>query len=287
MSNTTIRFATFQLALVASAAVAPERLLEERATRRRPPRTHRPRKSPSAPRRRPDAAPVPVAGLRLRRAPVVVAQNTSRNAYEQGRRDQPRRDAPRHRTHAQEAAEPRADRDRRRGAQQRYRHEQQVAAAACQECGVVASVTAVEVQGKTNGVGAVAGGVGGALVGSRIAGGGNRTLGGVVGAVGGGLMGNAIEKHQRKATTYDVTCAWKTARTARCASPRPRRWAKGARRGRRPAPARLRTPGSSFRAKSRNPRPPRRGSLTARRMTALYLAMADASASVGADWFMV
>ena len=36
-------------------------------------------------------------------------------------------------------------------------------------------------------------------------GGGNRTLGGVVGAVGGGLLGNAIEKHQRKETMYDVT----------------------------------------------------------------------------------
>jgi outer membrane lipoprotein SlyB len=64
---------------------------------------------------------------------------------------------------------------------------------------------AVEVQGRNNGVGAVAGGVGGALVGSQIAGGHNRTLGGVVGAVGGGLLGNAIEKHQRKATAYDVT----------------------------------------------------------------------------------
>jgi len=32
----------------------------------------------------------------------------------------------------------------------------------------------------------------------------NRTLGGVVGAVGGGLLGNAIEKHERTTTVYDV-----------------------------------------------------------------------------------
>jgi outer membrane lipoprotein SlyB len=51
----------------------------------------------------------------------------------------------------------------------------------------------------------VAGGVGGAVVGNRIAGNNNRALGGVIGAVGGGLLGNAIEKHQRTSTAYDVT----------------------------------------------------------------------------------
>ncbi|MDP9125475.1 MAG: glycine zipper 2TM domain-containing protein, partial [Pseudomonadota bacterium] len=84
---------------------------------------------------------------------------------------------------------------------QRRRHEQQVAATDCHDCGVVESITAVKVQGQTNGVGAVAGGVGGALVGNQIAGHNNRALG----AVGGGLLGNAIEKHQRTTTAYDVT----------------------------------------------------------------------------------
>ena len=79
-----------------------------------------------------------------------------------------------------------------------------MAAAVCRECGVVESITAVKVQGQTNGVGAVAGGVGGALVGNRIAGSHDRTLGGVVGAVGGGLLGNAIEKHERTTTVFDV-----------------------------------------------------------------------------------
>jgi outer membrane lipoprotein SlyB len=83
---------------------------------------------------------------------------------------------------------------------------QQVAAAApvCATCGVIDSYSAVKVQGQNNGVGAVAGGLGGALVGSKIAGRGNHTLGGVVGAIGGGLLGNAIESHERTTTAYDV-----------------------------------------------------------------------------------
>ena len=152
----------------------------------------------------PAPAPAPVATTP---APVVVAQANTGNAYEQGRRDQARRDANRERT--ERPLPPRADRDAdvapaRDVDQQRWRHEQQVAAAACHECGVVESVTAVKVQGQTNGVGAVAGGVGGAVVGNRIAGNNNRALGGVIGAVGGGLLGNAIEKHQRTTTVYDV-----------------------------------------------------------------------------------
>jgi len=83
--------------------------------------------------------------------------------------------------------------------------QQQVAAApVCATCGVVESYAAVQVQGKNNGVGAVAGGLGGALIGSKIAGRGNHTLGGAIGAVGGGLLGNAIETHERTSTAYDV-----------------------------------------------------------------------------------
>ena len=82
---------------------------------------------------------------------------------------------------------------------------QQVAAVpACTTCGVIDGYSAVQVKGQNNGVGAVAGGVGGALIGSKIAGRNNHTLGGVIGAVGGGLLGNAIESHERTATAYDV-----------------------------------------------------------------------------------
>ena len=83
--------------------------------------------------------------------------------------------------------------------------QQQVAAApACATCGVIDGYSAVQVQGQNNGVGAVAGGLGGALLGSKIAGRSNHTLGGVIGAVGGGLLGNAIESHERTGTVYDV-----------------------------------------------------------------------------------
>lgn len=84
--------------------------------------------------------------------------------------------------------------------------QQQVAAAApvCADCGVVEGYSAVQVKGQNNGVGAVAGGLGGALIGSKIAGRGNHTLGGAIGAVGGGLLGNAIESHERTSTAYDV-----------------------------------------------------------------------------------
>jgi outer membrane lipoprotein SlyB len=83
---------------------------------------------------------------------------------------------------------------------------QQVAAAApvCTTCGVIDGYSPVKVQGQNNGIGAVAGGIGGALVGSKIAGRGNHTLGGAIGAVGGGLLGNAIESHERTSTAYDV-----------------------------------------------------------------------------------
>ena len=84
--------------------------------------------------------------------------------------------------------------------------QQQVAAAApvCTTCGVIEGYAPVQVKGQNNGVGAVAGGVGGALIGSKIAGRNNHTLGGVIGAVGGGLLGNAIESHERTSTAYDV-----------------------------------------------------------------------------------
>jgi len=86
-----------------------------------------------------------------------------------------------------------------------YDNAQQVAAApVCATCGVVDSYSAVQVQGQANGVGAVAGGLGGALIGSQIAGRSNHTLGGVIGAIGGGLLGNTIEKHERTVTVYDV-----------------------------------------------------------------------------------
>lgn len=206
--NSTSRLRTFQLALVASAAVGLSACSKNDADVASPSAAaSMPTQVAVAPVPAPTPAPAPVAATPApAQAPVVVAQNDDKNAYEQGRRDQQRQDV-RHQRDERTLREPppRADRDADVAPAPHSRHEAQVAAAVCRECGVVESVTAVKVEGKTNGVGAVAGGVGGALVGNRIAGGRNRTLGGVVGAVGGGLLGNAIEKHERATTVYDVS----------------------------------------------------------------------------------
>lgn len=191
----------FPLALVASAVVGLSACSKTDAPAQPTAATDTPAQVAAAP------TPAPVqAPLAAPTAPVVVAQNNS--TYDQGRRDQERQDA--RRANNAHPLPPRADRDvdlpppGSVAEQERWRRDHQVAAVACQECGVVESVDAVRVDGQTNGVGAVAGGVGGAVVGNRIAGGHNRTLGGIVGAVGGGLIGNAIEKHERTSTAYDV-----------------------------------------------------------------------------------
>jgi len=203
MSPITPRARSFQLALVASAAIGLSACSKSGSDVAPPVATTTPATQVAA-ASMPAPAPAPVvAPVVTPQAPVVVAQND--RAYEQGRRDQQRQDA-RHERQERALREPppRADRDTDVVDQQRWHHDQRLAAAACHDCGVVEAVDAVKVQGQTNGLGAVAGGVGGALVGNRIAGNRNRTLGGVVGAVGGGLLGNAIEKHERTSTVYDV-----------------------------------------------------------------------------------
>lgn len=198
MTRTPSRARNIQLAVMASAVVGLSACSKNGTDVAPPVATTTPAAQVAA-----ASVPAPaVAPAVTPRAPVVVAQND--RAYEQGRRDQQRQDE-RHQRDERALHEPppRADRDSDADPQ-RWRHDQRVAAAACQDCGVVESVDAVKVQGRTNGLGAVAGGLGGALVGNRIAGNHNRALGGVVGAVGGGLLGNAIEKHERTTTVYDV-----------------------------------------------------------------------------------
>jgi outer membrane lipoprotein SlyB len=200
MSNTTARLRALHLALVASAAIGLNACSRNEGDVAPPSAAASlPSQVAIAPVPAPTPAPAPAPAATPAPAPVVVAQNNS--AYDQGRRDQQRQDArraERERAAEQRELPPRADRDTD------VRRDQRVAAAVCHDCGVVEAITPVKVQGQTNGVGALAGGATGALVGNRIAGGNNRTLGGVVGAVGGGLIGNAIEKHHRETTVYDV-----------------------------------------------------------------------------------
>ncbi|MEF7617099.1 glycine zipper 2TM domain-containing protein [Aquincola sp. MAHUQ-54] len=76
--------------------------------------------------------------------------------------------------------------------------------AICQQCGVIEGVRSVERKGDANGVGAVAGGVLGAVVGNQIGGGNGRKAMTVLGAVGGGLAGHEVEKRVRSETWYEV-----------------------------------------------------------------------------------
>lgn len=80
------------------------------------------------------------------------------------------------------------------------------AAPVCAVCGSVESVTPVERSAKAPGVGvgAVAGGVLGAVLGNQVGQGNGRTAATVLGAVGGGFAGNAIEGKMRKETVYQV-----------------------------------------------------------------------------------
>jgi outer membrane lipoprotein SlyB len=77
------------------------------------------------------------------------------------------------------------------------------AAAVCHDCGVIMEVKEVEVKGKGTGIGAVAGGVGGAVVGHEI-GDGSRA-GTAIGAVVGAVAGHQIERQARAHKKYEIT----------------------------------------------------------------------------------
>ena len=78
------------------------------------------------------------------------------------------------------------------------------AAPVCQGCGRVESVQAVQQAAPATGVGAVAGGVLGAVVGNQVGKGNGRTAATLLGAVGGGYVGHKVEERTRTHTVYQV-----------------------------------------------------------------------------------
>ena len=76
---------------------------------------------------------------------------------------------------------------------------------ACSTCGIVESIRTAEVQGDGSGLGAVAGGLAGAVVGNQFGRGSGRTVMTLAGAAGGAYAGNAIEKNAKKHTVFRVT----------------------------------------------------------------------------------
>lgn len=74
----------------------------------------------------------------------------------------------------------------------------------CGNCGVVTSVDLIQEKGEGSGIGAVAGAVGGGLLGNQFGDGSGRKIATVAGAVGGGFAGHEIEKQIKKTTRYDI-----------------------------------------------------------------------------------
>jgi outer membrane lipoprotein SlyB len=74
----------------------------------------------------------------------------------------------------------------------------------CATCGVVESVNAVRKKGQGTGLGVVAGGLLGGVVGHQVGGGKGKTAMTMLGAIGGGLAGNEVEKRARGETLFDV-----------------------------------------------------------------------------------
>ena len=83
------------------------------------------------------------------------------------------------------------------------RHEM-ARAPVCAVCGRIESVQAVQHAAPATGVGAVAGGVLGAVVGNQVGKGSGRTAATVLGAVGGGYVGHTVEQRTRTQTVYAV-----------------------------------------------------------------------------------
>ncbi len=75
----------------------------------------------------------------------------------------------------------------------------------CTNCGVVDNIREITQAGEGSGLGAVAGGVVGAILGHQVGGGTGKKLATVAGAAGGAYAGHQIEKSQKKTTRYEVS----------------------------------------------------------------------------------
>lgn len=79
-----------------------------------------------------------------------------------------------------------------------------VAEKTCVECGVIESIRPIEVRGSGSGVGALVGGLGGALVGNTLGRGDGRTAMTIIGGGAGAYAGNEIEKNSNRHTVWQT-----------------------------------------------------------------------------------
>lgn len=70
--------------------------------------------------------------------------------------------------------------------------------------GTIDSIQALQGNPGSNGLGAVAGGVVGALLGNQVGSGGGRTAATLAGAVGGAVVGNEVEKNRNQGASYQI-----------------------------------------------------------------------------------
>jgi outer membrane lipoprotein SlyB len=139
----------------------------------------------------PDAKPVRKAVVRTsapRRAEPVAVQRPAYDEQEYDRYEQYERDA----SGAEMRAEPRPAPMR-------------LAQPACTSCGTVESVREVATQGQGTGLGAVAGGITGAVIGKQFGHGSGKTAMTILGAAGGAFAGHKIEEKVRSSSRWDVT----------------------------------------------------------------------------------
>ncbi len=74
----------------------------------------------------------------------------------------------------------------------------------CYDCGTIESVRQVAAPGEGTGFGAIAGAIGGGVLGHQVGSGRGRDVGTVVGAIGGAIAGHQIEKQVRKSSSYEI-----------------------------------------------------------------------------------
>ncbi len=77
-------------------------------------------------------------------------------------------------------------------------------ASVCAHCGVVLSVNEIDAEGSGSGMGVVAGGVVGGLLGNQVGAGSGRDLATIAGVVGGAFAGNKVEKMAKKTRSYNI-----------------------------------------------------------------------------------
>jgi outer membrane lipoprotein SlyB len=139
----------------------------------------------------PDAKPVRKAVVRTsapRRAEPVAVQRPAYDEQEYDRYEQYEREA----RGAEMRAEPRPAPMR-------------LAQPACMSCGTVESVREIATPGQGTGLGAVAGGITGAVIGKQFGHGSGKTAMTILGAAGGAFAGHKIEEKVRGSSRWDVT----------------------------------------------------------------------------------